>query len=149
MKKLIKFLILVMSLCFATGTIFACGAPTGEFKLKEHYFSIYEGESRVIEVISNGNYSYTYEVGDSEVVSVSNDGVVTGLKAGSSAITVKSGEFTDTMMVEVIANERFIKLNINETSKVVGSTFDIIASVYVKGSVSEKNCTVAVVNRRK
>ena len=138
MKKLIKFLVLIMCLCFVTSSLFACAPQVSEFKLKEHYFSIYEGDSRAIETISEANLSYTYEVGDSEVISVSDNGVVTAIKAGSSAVTVKSGDKTDTLMVEVIANERFIKLNINETSKVVGSTFDIIASVYVKGSVSEK-----------
>jgi hypothetical protein len=126
------------------GTLFACGAQTYNFELKEYYFSIYEGDSRVIEKISDGNFSYSYEVGNNEIVSVNNDGVVTGLKAGASTVIVKSGEFSQTMMVEVIANQRYIKLNVTETNKVLGSTFDIIATVYEKGAVSTKNVQWAV-----
>ncbi|WP_294167267.1 glycoside hydrolase domain-containing protein [uncultured Clostridium sp.] len=43
----------------------------------------------------------TYESSDSEVASVDNQGIVTGLKKGTATITVRSGSYTDTVSITV------------------------------------------------
>ena len=140
MKRICKILLLIACISFVSASFFACKKGDTEkseisFELKEHFISIFEGESRKIEVLSDDNLTYTYEPSDETVVSVDGNGTVHGLKEGSSVITVKADELTDTMMVEVLKNERYISLNCVETNKVIGSKFDIVAVICEKNRI--------------
>ena len=154
MKKFCKILVLIMCLSFITATLFACTksdnndqpVETVSFTLKEYHFSIFEGDTRKIEILSDDDLEFTFEVSNTEVLSVDADGVVSGLKSGASAVTVKSGKLSETMMVEVLENKRYIALNSTDTNKVVGSTFAIVATVYDKGVASSQMVEWSVSN---
>ncbi len=142
MKKTAKISILVFLMCVSliTSLLFACNngdstqpIENNGFLLKQYYFKIYEGDTCSIEIISDKNDEYEFIVSNAEIIKVDKTGIVTGLKEGYSTITVKSDEHSETVMIEVIKDERKIVLDTTNTNKIVGGSFSITAIVYEKG----------------
>jgi len=138
---LLKTLLFAMCLIFMTMSLFACNNKNNKeeiesFSLKENYFKLFEGENRTIQIISDNDLKYTFSNSNDEVISVDDKGVVTALKEGASIVTVVSGELSDVLMVEVVANNKYIALTATDTNMIVGATLDIGASVYVKDEIS-------------
>ena len=138
---LLKTLLFAMCLIFMTMSLFACNNKNNKeeiesFSLKENYFKLFEGENRTIQIISDNDLIYTFSNSNDEVISVDDKGVVTALKEGASIVTVVSGELSDVLMVEVVANNKYIALTATDTNMIVGATLDIGASVYVKDEIS-------------
>ena len=80
------------------------------------------------------NKNVTWSSSNTKVATVSSDGVVTGVKAGSATITVKTvdGEFTSSCTVKVVTpkvNVTSVKVNKTEASLKTGNKEKIVATI--------------------
>ena len=137
--KILKRVLFIV-LCFSLAMSVACrNKDEGtEFALKEHFYNLYEGESRIVEIYGEKDAEYEFNVTDTTIATVDEAGNISALSEGATVVKVVCGEYSDSFMVKVLKNERYIELSSVETSKVVGSKFDITASVIDKGQDSGK-----------
>ena len=89
----------------AASTVYASAAKTIELAADETNL-IVNGTANLTATVAPADYTgkLVYEVSDNTVVSVSEDGVITALKAGTATITAKVGEITSNEVTITVKN---------------------------------------------
>lgn len=120
--------------------------------------SILKGNHAYIKATATPNTAITYSSSDTSVATVSDNGIVTGVGAGTAAITVKAGTVTKTCRITVASYSSdtyvpYTTYTLNNTKtlylKSSGSTFTSsdpsVATVNQKGFVTAKKQGVAII----
>ena len=93
---------LVFAMCMSTITV---EAATGNMWLKNYYLTVNVGKTGKVAIKANTTgKKVTYSSSDKKIATVSNKGVVTGVKVGKATITVKAGNVTRKCIVTVKSN---------------------------------------------
>lgn len=83
-------------------TVISSEIPTQSLYLNHRSISLKKGESTTLQAVilpSNSTQEMTWSTGDESIAQVDTKGVLTGLKSGSTTVTVASGEHTSSIPV--------------------------------------------------
>lgn len=124
MKKLIKFLVLILTIstCFIFAA-FGCGDDDGDgdvinLNATEITLDIEKTYSLSASIPNKSFADFEWSVDNSSVVSVSEKGLVTGLRVGTATVTVRSGEISATCDVTVGLGDYVPAISLGATENV-------------------------------
>ena len=139
-----KFLIpLMIILCFCTIGFFGCKNKLnqGELIIYSTEIEIKVGEEQQIKYEYTGDYDVIFETQNSDIVSITDDGVVTGKEPGTAFINVSAGENSHMVSVKVGENTASISLDKTYFNIVKNSEQYITANVVVGGELINSGIT--------
>ena len=91
--------------------------------------SVVAGSTVDLRASSTGNGALSYESSDTEIVEVSDSGIVTGVSAGTATVTIISAQTEQyeaaSKTVEVTVSRAMPVINVSDTSIVIGDTVDL------------------------
>ena len=94
-------------------------------------------------ILPAGTYNVTYTSSNTNVATVNNNGMVTGLRAGSTIITAKVSNLTATITINV-SDVLITSINLNKTSLSVHLSDRIYIGANLKYTLTPTNATEAV-----
>ena len=104
-------------------------------KLSDNRLTMTVGKSKPIDAVLTPEFAYnndvSWESSDNSVVSVSENGIVTAVKAGTAVITAKSGEFSDKCEITVTESDNTGNIILDKRSielKEIDSVYPLHAS---------------------
>ncbi len=157
MKNLSKILIILLCFTFVFSLV-GCGAEnangangntqingetTYTFSVNATEITFEVGETFQI-VAGYGKEQINYSVEQAEVATVSETGLVTAVKVGTTYVNIVAGEEKRICKVNVVANEYTIEISASERNMYVGTVLTFTATTYKNGEEYNGNVTWSV-----
>lgn len=144
-----KMMLVILTVCFLVSTtLFACTAKEQVYEptqivlsYTENELSLNVGETFTVVVADNVHFKngINYSSSDDKIATISSNGEIAAVAAGSCVITVTSGDLKKELNVTVtMPSDYYIVLDRLNSKVGTGSEIDVTAKVYANGALTEE-----------
>jgi len=126
-------MLIIVSGCNCENTGSAGGKRIYNISLSATELNIGIGQEKKLYATYGEGFTLTFESSDESIVTVSTDGTIKGIKAGSAEIIVKTDGKNKICKVNVVDEKYEVKLDFESVKMVVGSGKKIYCTLYKNG----------------